>query len=197
LQSPIDWIVDYHLTSHDLQSLTHAVHVEARRSFEHSKFDDSARIDVAVYRCASNCCRDWAHLDLCAALVVWHIKQKLSATQLDRPPASNVVNSFLAQTRDRFIFKGELAPGLAPGLHRVALTNSLVDCHRARRCTGWHYFNVLYHLSNLCFLEILGRQVIWQPIYQGTYDWGDEQNIAAFHIHRRIYSVLLGACEVF
>ena len=134
----------------------------------------TVRKDVAQYRCACNCCRDRTHLDLCAALVLWHIKQKLSAAQLDRPSASYVVNSFLAQTRDRLISKRQLAPGLGAGLHGVALANSLVDYHRARRCTGWYHFNVLHHLSNLRFGEILSRQVIWQPICQGTYDWGDE-----------------------
>ena len=38
LQSPVDRIVNYHLTSHDLHRLAHAVQVDARRSFEHRKF---------------------------------------------------------------------------------------------------------------------------------------------------------------
>src|SRR6516225_2577529 len=122
----------------------------------------------------SDCCSDRTHLDLCTAGFLRHVQQELSATQLDRSPASYIVNSFLAQTRDRLISKRQLAPGLGPGLNSVALANSLVDHHRAPRCTGWYHFNVLHYLSNLCFCEILGRHVVWQPAYQSECYWGDE-----------------------
>src|SRR6476620_1856094 len=128
--------------------------MDARRSFEHRKLHKTTRKHVAQHRCACNRCRDRTHLDLCASLVLWHIKQELSAAQLDRSSGSNVVNSFLAQTRDRLISKRQFAPGLSAGLDGVALANSLVDHHWARRCTGWYHFHVLYHLSNLCFLEV-------------------------------------------
>src|SRR5262245_41284191 len=109
----------------------------------------------------SDCCSDRTHFDLCTAGFLRHVQQELSATQLDRSPATDVVNSFLAQTRDRLISKGQLAPGLGPGLNGVALANSLVDHHRARCCAGGYHFNVLHYLSNLCFCEILSRHAIW------------------------------------
>jgi hypothetical protein len=59
-------------------------------------------------------------------------------------------------------------------LHGIALANRLINRRWARRCSGWYHFNVLHHLSDLCFLEIVSGQIIWQPIYQGTRDWGDE-----------------------
>jgi hypothetical protein len=98
----------------------------------------------------------------------------LPAAHIDRSPASYVVNSFLAQTRDRFISKRQLTAGLGPGLHCVALANRLVDHHRARRCTGWYDFNVLHYLGDFRLMKVLCRQIIWQPIYQGTCDWGDQ-----------------------
>ena len=114
-------------------------------------FGSTDKLALQEIYLSSDCCSDRTHLDLCAAGFLWHIQQELSAAQLDRSPAAHVINSFLAQTRDRLISKRQFAPGLRPGLNGVALANSLVDHHRSRRCTGWYYFNVLHYLSNLRF----------------------------------------------
>src|SRR5437763_628877 len=135
LQSHRDWIVSYFLTSHDEQALTHAIQADPCGSFEYRKFYNSARCNISHYGGAGNRRRHRTHLNLRAAGFLWHIQQELSAAQFDRSPATDVVNRFLAQTRDRLVSERQLTARLGSGLHRITLRNRLIDRYRARRRT--------------------------------------------------------------
>ena len=78
-------------------------------------------------------CRDGPHLDFCAAGILRHVKQELTATQINGSrPFSYAKDSLLAETGDRFVLKSQLTPGLDSGLDRRALANIIAYCRRTR-----------------------------------------------------------------
>jgi hypothetical protein len=151
------------------------IQVHARASFKHGKLDDPVRMNISQNGCAGYRRSHGAHLDLCAAGFLGHIKQKLSAAQLDGPGAlADCENGFLAQARDRLVLERQLTSGLRTGLHGRPLMNSLVYRCRTCRCARWHNFDVLHNLRDPRLREIEGTHLAWQPTHQGELNRRDD-----------------------
>src|SRR6185369_14869582 len=80
-------IVSDSLPRRDVHSLAPFIQVHARASFQHSKFNDAALVNMPQDGCARDRRSHRTHLDLRAAGLFGDIKQKLSATEFDRSRA--------------------------------------------------------------------------------------------------------------
>src|SRR4029077_5323339 len=100
---------------------------------KHGELDDSVLVNISQNSRTGDRRSHRAHLDLCAASFLGHIKQKLSATQLDGSRAlAHGENGVLAHAGDRLVLERQLASRLRTGLHGRTLMNSLVERCRTR-----------------------------------------------------------------
>src|SRR5436190_11969945 len=99
----------------------------ARASFEYCESGGSAGINVAEDGCAGDRCRDGPHLDFSATRIFRHVKQKLTAAQINgSSPYFDGKDSLIADTQGRCMLTSQLTTGLDAGLDRRALANVVV-----------------------------------------------------------------------